>query len=143
MRFIEALKIVQEDLKTALDKSRARNGDDLTITELKKLKADTPVYWINRATIADTARPIFVAVKIPSGPNPIGKADNNVAFRSARAYIDVVTLKSSTDPKLLNFLESIEKNITELGYSFEQNREAELDSQSGRTTWSFQISRTL
>ena len=144
MKLIEALKKVQEDLKTALDRSRARNGDDLTITELKKLKADTVVYWINKAAITDTARPIFVSIRIPNGPIPVGKnADGKVAFRRVIAYISVVTLKGSTDPKLLNFLESMEKNFLANGYSFEQNRDAELDSQSGRTIWPFQISKII
>lgn len=141
MNLIETIKQFQEDAKTALNK-KARNGDDLSDAELKKLKADAVVYWINKPAIADTGRAIFISVKIPRTV-AIGKGDNRTAFRRARAYIDVITLKSSTDPKLLNTLESIEKEFELLGYTFEQNREAELDSQSGRTIWSFEISKTI
>jgi hypothetical protein len=144
MKLIEALKICQKEICDSLEKSRARNGDDLTPEEIKKLKSDTVVYWINKAAILDTARPIFVSIRIPSGPIPVGKnADGKVAFRRVIAYISVVTLKGSTDPKLLNFLESMEKNFLVNGYSFEQNRDAELDSQSGRTIWPFQISKII
>lgn len=142
MRLTEALKMTRGEVENALLSLKYKNGEQLATDELKKLRSDQIVFWINRGKIDDTARSIFVVVKIQR-PAPLDKADGKVAFRELSAYIDVVTSKTDADPKLTKEIERIEKAFLDRGWAFEMVRNAETDELSEKTVWSFEISKTL
>lgn len=143
MKTIESIKLcISEVEETLTSIKEIKNGGTLTQAEQNKLKADDVVLWINKAEITDSKRATFIVAKIMS-PNSSGRADNRNAFRLLRAYIDILTIKSYDDVKLLNLLAKIEDNFVNKGWKFEMVREAELDTSSNRTTWSFEISKTL
>lgn len=142
MRLTEALKMTRGEVENALLSLKYKNGEQLATDELKKLRNDQIVFWINRGKIDDTARSIFVVVKIQR-PAPLDKADGKVAFRELSAYIDVVTSKTDADPKLTKEIERIEKAFLDRGWAFEMVRNAETDELSEKTVWSFEISKTL
>lgn len=142
MRLTEALKTTRGEVENTLLSLKYKNGEQLATDELKKLRSDQIVFWINRGKIDDTARSIFVVVKIQR-PAPLDKADGKVAFRELSAYIDVVTSKTDADPKLTKEIERIEKAFLDRGWAFEMVRNAETDELSEKTVWSFEISKTL
>lgn len=142
MRTTTAIEIVTKDIETAFQKARIDCGNDIASEQLKKWRADKVLYWLNKPTIEDTNRAIFITVRV-ANVSTSGRADSKTAFHNVLVYLDFVTLKLPTDKKLLNIIDEIEKQFESLGYEFEMNQEAELDETNKRTIWSFKISKRI
>ena len=132
----------QEEIEEILNKLKFKNGDSLPDDELNRLTKETVVYWFNKPEITDTKRAVIISI-VDNVPNNIGQADNKVAFREMYAFINVLTTKKNTDPKLMTILKKIENEFTTNGWKFSMNRAADYDSSSERTTWSFLVSKTI
>ena len=132
----------QKEIEEILDKLKFRNGDLLRDDELKGLTKETVVYWFNKPEITDTKRAVIISI-VDNVPNNIGLADNQVAFREMYAFINVLTSKKNTDPKLMTILKKIENGFVTKGWKFSMNRAADYDSSSERTTWSFLVSKLI
>lgn len=142
MKVTQALLKVRETCEKLLVGLKYKNGEQLSTDELEKLRTDQIVFWIDKAKIADTNRAIFISVKIQN-PLAKGQADDAVAFRDLGAYIDIITSKTSADPKLTKAIENIESAFLKEGWKFEMVRPAETDNLSEKTIWSFEVSKTL
>ena len=142
MKTIETFKNCISIANDVLVSCGCVDGEKATLTEMKKWKADTVPFYINKAEIDANKFTTFIVVKVNS-PTSIGKANNKSAFKKCVIYLDIITTKSQTDVKLLNQLTKIETSFEKKEWQFDMLREAELDSSSNRLTWSFEISKTL
>jgi len=138
----EALKYTSESVEKILESIKFVNGETLQNDQAAKTPADKVVFWINRAQIQDTNRPVFLSVLVQS-PEARGRADKKVSFRRCRAYIDIITSKVNTDPKLMRIIEKIENAFRDAEWEFELVRQPEKDDRSDKTTWTFEIEKTL
>lgn len=139
---IETYVRTQKDIEIILNSLKFKNGDTISEDELKGLSKETVVYWFNKAEITDTKRAVFISI-VDNVPNNIGQADNKVAFREMYAFLNVLTTKKNTDPKLMTILKKIESAFIHEGWKFSMNRAADYDSSSERTTWSFIVSKLI
>lgn len=138
----EALAYTKDQVEQILEKLKFKNGERLNTDEFAKLEKSRVVFWINRAQIQDTNRSIFISV-IVNNPEARGRADKRVGFRKCRAYIDIITSKPETDKTLMSTIEKIENAFLEAEWNFELVRSPEKDDRSDKTTWTFEIEKTL
>ncbi len=140
---MEALDYTATQVESILESLKFKNGEQLNRDQFAKLDKSAVVFWINRAQIQDTDRPIFISVIILN-PEARGRADHQkVGFRKCRAYIDIVTTKVATDKTLKRILTLIENAFLEDEWDFELVRQPEKDDRSDKTTWTFEIEKTI
>ena len=140
MNSYEAFASVKEEIPKILESAKLRNGDSLSLSDVKKVGKGKILFWADRND-QDSEADVFVVWKI-YGIAPIGAADNRMAVsRETLIYIDIHTKKKETDPVIDALVKRLDGAFDRNGYSFELVSQPERDYQTGRTSLTFEATR--
>lgn len=141
MRAGEAYRASADSIVAALKKCRFRDGSEMELDQVRKLRDTTIVFWEGKSKI-DASRNTIIVWRVQP-PDGVGKADGHISHRRCLAYIDIITSREMGDAFLLDSIDKLEAALEGDGWDVNFLGQADLDANSDRTTVTLEVTKLI